>query len=167
MWYRNVSTVINCYVLYDFTVRVNTFGKKVKIGTVDGIDQYHAQHEYTDTLKNIYAQDFKDSVEYEDFCRDTGRDGISYSKFKEGVRLCPCISEPTMRVCVDELETGFTELTECLSSILRRSARTPCECGFCESEARKKEELKKGEKAAVLFLNCEKPISYCVIMSLL
>ena len=59
----------------------------------------------------------------------------------EGALSCPCIRKPTMRVCVDEIETEFTELTLTLKTILQRS-RVKCECDFCVGEAKRKEELK-------------------------
>jgi hypothetical protein len=34
--------------------------------------------------------------------------------------MCKCIQPPTMRVCVDEIETGFAELVYCLKEIRRR-----------------------------------------------
>lgn len=100
--------------------RVNTFGNKVKCGKdKNGNDIFHPIHEYNDTLKNIYADDFKESIAFEEFCKRTGRTDISYSKFREGALKCPCIQQPTMRVCVDEIETSFTELTYCLKEIHR------------------------------------------------
>jgi hypothetical protein len=143
------------FVAIDY--RVNTFGAKVKVGKDErGDDLFHAPHEYTDTLKNIYLSDFKESVEYAAYRERSGGKDLGYSKFKEGVHLCPCVGEPKMRVCVDELETGFAEMVECLKTILRRSSRMPCDCGFCTAEAQKEEELGKG------ILKCEMHyIIYC------
>ena len=118
----------------------------MKVGKdAQGEDVFHAPHEYSDTLKNIYLSDFKESVEYAAYLERSGKTDFGYSKFKQGVHLCPCVGEPKMRVCVDELETGFSEMTECLKGILRRSSRVACECGFCTAEALKQDELGKGK----------------------
>jgi hypothetical protein len=37
---------------------VNTFGNKIKVGK----DKFHPVHEYCDSLKNIYQDDFKNSI---------------------------------------------------------------------------------------------------------
>ena len=62
--------------------------------------------------------------------------------------MCPCIQAPTMRVCVDELETGFSEVVFTLKEIYRRSRarrnREEC-CRFCENERCRKEEMGSGE----------------------
>ena len=60
--------------------------------------------------------------------------------------MCPCIQEPTMRVCVDEVETGMAELCFMLKEILRRSQqkRNTC-CQFCINEDRKKNALGAGK----------------------
>ena len=122
---------------------MNTFGNKIKIGP----DKYHAMHEYHDTLKNIYLDDFLNSVDFEEYCARTGRTSVSYGKFLEGALMCPCIREPVMRVCVDEVETAFNELTKTLSNVRKanRTQRRPaCTCVFCKNEATKKEELPDG-----------------------
>ena len=124
--------------------RINTFGSKIVVGKdQEGNNVEHAVHEYHDTLQNIYCGDFKKSDESKDFCEATGRTTLSYTKFKEGAFMCPCIKEPTMRVCVDEIETGFSELVYSMKEIMRRS-RTKCTCGFCKNEDCRKKELKDG-----------------------
>ena len=50
-----------------------------------------------------------------------------------------------MRVCVDEIETEFTELTATLKTILR-SSREKCIREFCTFEDVKKNKLGDGEK---------------------
>jgi hypothetical protein len=55
-----------------------------------------------------------------------------------------------MRIYVDEIETGFTELTACLKDILRRNGKN-CGCGFCTQEVKKKDELKDGN-AYIIFI---------------
>jgi hypothetical protein len=108
-----LSLSFTIYIVY---CRINTFGTKVKVGVDDhGEIIEHAVHEYHDTLKNIYLGDFKQSDEFEEYCRRSGKADISFSKFKEGALLCPCIREPTMRVCVDEIETGFSELVHVMT----------------------------------------------------
>ena len=79
------------------------------------------------------------------FKKKTGRSTIGYTKFREGALLCKCIKKPTMRVCVDEIETEFTELTATLKTILR-SSREKCICEFCAFEDVKKNKLGDGEK---------------------
>jgi hypothetical protein len=105
---------------------------------------YHAVHEYTDNLKNIYLDDFKNSYSFAAFCRRTGRDNISFSKFKVGALQCKCISKPTMRICVDEVETGFVELLNCLKNVFR-TARVVCECDFCRLQAAREADLGAGK----------------------
>lgn len=122
---------------------MNTFGNKIKVGD----DKYHAIHESHDTLKNIYIDDFLHSVELEEFCARTGRTTVFYGKFLEGALRCRCIRAPVMRVCVDEVETAFNEMTKTLSNVRKanRTQRRPvCECVFCTSEAAKKEGLPDG-----------------------
>ena len=134
---NNLFVVVCC--------RINTFGARTTVGTdKDGNKIEHAVHEYHDTLKNIYLDDFKQSEQYEMFCRDSGKKEIGFTLFKEGALSCSCIQEPTMRVCVDEVETGFSELIYSMKEILRRS-RTACECLFCRNEKTKREELKEGK----------------------
>ena len=130
-----------CILFY----RLNTFGPKLKVGTNDHGDPIeHHVHEYHDTLKNIYLGDFKESDEFEEYCRTSGKQDLSYSKFLEGALMCPCIQEPAMRVCVDEIETGFGELVYTMKETLRRSRtkRQLC-CAFC-----RKEEIRKEEQGA-------------------
>lgn len=119
---------------------MNTFSGKVKVAD----DTYHAVHEYHDTLKNIYLDDFLSSREFEEFVARTGKTSVSFTKFKEGALMCPCIREPVMRVCVDEVETAFNEVVRTLHNI-RKSRwnrnRDECECQFCTHEAVKKERL--------------------------
>ena len=61
-------------------------------------------------MKNIYLGDFKQSEFFNEYCAQSGKSDISFSKFKQGAFMCPCIQEPTMRVCVDEVETGMAKL---------------------------------------------------------
>jgi hypothetical protein len=49
-----------------------------------------------------------------------------------------------MRVCVDEIETGFAELVHSMKEILRRNSTT-CKCTFCSNEKVRKAELKEGK----------------------
>ena len=83
-------------------------------------------------MKNIYFDDFLNSEEVRPFKEWTGRDSISFSKFKEGVFMGPCIRAPKSRVCVYE---SVTE-DDC--------------CPACAAEAAKKEENSEG--VCVLFL---------------
>lgn len=134
--------------------RVNTFGPKIKVGKdVSGNSIYHPVHEYNDTLKNIYLDDFLSSeANKATLAEMSGKNKkVSYTKFLDGAKSCPCIREPTMRVCVDEIETGFTEMTLTLKNILFSSKQKGqvCKCGFCESEAKKKEEYGSGMYAIV------------------
>ena len=134
--------------------RLNTFGPKVRVGTNQAGDPIeHHVHEYHDTLKNIYLGDFKESVEFEDYCRTSGKEDLSYSKFVEGALMCPCIVEPHMRVCVDEIEVGFGELVHTMKEVLRRSRtqRQQC-CDFCRNEAILKEQQGAGNKHCALFI---------------
>jgi hypothetical protein len=105
----------------------------------------HPIHEYHDTLKNIYLGDFKQSDHFEQYCRESGKTDISFSIFKRGALMCRCIQQPAMRVCVDEIETGFSELVFLLKNILRRNKtlRKDC-CAFCRQEEENKEELGEG-----------------------
>jgi hypothetical protein len=129
-------------LLICFFVRINTFRNKVLID--EGL--YHPVHEYCDTLKNIYLDDFLHSPQYNEFKERTGRNTISFTLFKKGAKMCPCIKEPQMRVCVDEVETVFNHLATTLSNIgRRRRDNNDCDCEFCTSEANKKERLKEGE----------------------
>ena len=96
--------------------------------------------------------DFKTSEEYEAYCRRTGRTSISFSIFCEGALKCKCIRKPSMRVCVDEVETGFTELVTTLRNI-QRSSRAICDCRFCQNENRKKDTLGQGKCNVALQLN--------------
>ena len=128
------------------TCRVNTFGSKVKVGIDErGEVVEHAVHEYHNTLKNIYLGEFKQSDDFEEYCGRTGNTDISFSKFTEGALACPCIQEPTMRVCVDEIETGFCELVHVMKEVLRRNRneRKSC-CNFCRHETIRKAELGAG-----------------------
>lgn len=125
--------------------RVNTFGNKVQVAP--GV--YHAIHEYHDTLKNIYMDDFKNSVEFKELKERTGRSSISYSTFLKGALKCPCIRQPVMRVCVDEIETAFNEVVATLNNVRKknRNQRRPeCKCKFCENEAAKEAALPPGGK---------------------
>ena len=122
---------------------MNTFGNKVKVAP----DVYHPIHEYHDTLKNIYIDDFKNSVEFQEFKGRTGRSSISYTKFLEGALKCPCIRAPVMRVCVDEIETAFNEMAKTLNNVRKknRNQRRPaCRCQFCQNEAVKMAALPAG-----------------------
>lgn len=136
------------HVIYVCVRRVNTFASKVKIGK----DKYHAVHEYQDTLKNIYLDEFLTSMEFQDFARRTGKTSISYGIFLKGALMCPCIRAPVMRVCVDETETAFNELVHSLNKVRKksRSLRKPeCECGFCNNEKVKKNACEAGGKNVI------------------
>ena len=122
-----------------YVIRVNTFGNKIKVA--EGV--YHPIHEYNDKLRNIFMDDFKQSLEFQLFSERTGRKSISYSKFLEGALKCPCIREPQMRVCVDKIETMFSEVTKTLAKI-RFNNRKLCECRFCVSQEALKEQYKAG-----------------------
>lgn len=125
--------------------RVNTFGSKIKVTE----NVYHAVHEYHDTLKNIYLDEFQCSVEFQDFVAKTGKTSVSFGKFLEGALSCPCIKAPVMRVCVDEVETAFNEVVKTLNNVRKknRTQRKPeCLCVFCVNEAAKKEQLDEGGK---------------------
>lgn len=118
-----------------FCCRVNTFSPKVHVGK--GV--FHPVHEYCDTMKNIYHNDFLKSAEFKAFQERTGRETLGFRKFKEGCFMCPCIQQPKMRVCVDETETSFNELTKTLASALRRRPVTAATCcKACESQAAQK-----------------------------
>ena len=120
-------------------LRVDTYGNKIKVK--DGV--YHPKHELQDKLQNIYLSDFQNSEEMEAFRARTGRKNIGFSKFVEGAFSCPCIQKPIMRVCVDEVETEFRELTWTLKNVMRNS-KVKCDCKFCENEKEKKEMLGDG-----------------------
>jgi hypothetical protein len=90
--------------LRKFDCRINTFGKKVKVGKDScGHDIFHPVHEYSNTLNDIYTSEFLESEEYEAMLVVSGRSSISFTKFREGALMCKCIQPPTMRVCVDEI----------------------------------------------------------------
>jgi hypothetical protein len=113
---------------------VNTFGNKIKVGK----DKFHPVHEYCDSLKNIYQDDFKNSIEFQEFVERTGITTVSYGKCVEGALSCPCIREPVWRVCVDEVETGFNEIVTTLNNTRKsnRSKRKPtCICSFYVTQA--------------------------------
>jgi hypothetical protein len=127
--------------------RVNTFSAKVKVA--EGV--YHPVHEYRDTVRNIYNDDFLHSAEYRSLLEEHDRDSISFSKFKEGAFMCPCIRSPKSRVCVDEVETGFSELTKCLENLLRQHSVTEYDCcSACAAESVKKELNPEGAALYVL-----------------
>ena len=131
--------------------RVNTFANKVNIGkNSEGIDQYHPVHEYRDTVKNIYADDFLKSQAFKDFRERTGRATISFSKFKEGAFKCPCIQPPKMKACVDEIETEFNEFTKAFESKLRRRPATEFCCIACVEQDMEKERLGEGKDCSGL-----------------
>ena len=94
---------------------MNTYGQKIFVGKDKaGIRQHHFPHEYSNTLYDIYLHDFLLSDEYAYLKKSHKGDSISFSTFKLGALQCPCIREPTMRVCVDEIETGFNEILKSL-----------------------------------------------------
>jgi hypothetical protein len=71
---------------------MNTYGSKINVGTnSDGTPITHCPHEYCDTLKNVYLEDFLYSEEYLDYQKRSGNAGLKYSKFREGAKMCPCI----------------------------------------------------------------------------
>jgi hypothetical protein len=130
---------------------VNTFGSKILVGK----DKYHARHEYHDTLKNIYLDDFQNSIEFQDFVQRTGKTSVSFRTFVDGALMCPCIKEPVMRVCVDETETAFNEYAKALNNIrkkCRTQRRPPCQCQFCINEAARKERLEEEDGGRELFI---------------
>ena len=108
-----------------------------------GDGEYHAVHEYNDTLHNIFTKEFPESPEFAAFQESTGRKTIGYSKFVEGALLCPCIQPPTMRVCVDEIETKFREVVTTLQSIRQKGIK--CNCNFCIKEIEQKTKQGKGD----------------------
>lgn len=110
-----------------------------------GHDIYHPIHEYNNTLKDIYLGEFMESEIYEEMLKNSGRSSISFTIFREGALKCKCIQPPTMRVCVDEIETAFSELVYCLKEIRRRS-RGKCTCQFCLDETVKEESQGEGEQ---------------------
>ena len=103
---------------------------------------FHFPHEYNDTLYNIYKKEFLISEEYEYLKTVSKRDNISYRIFLEGALLCPCIRQPTLRYCVDEIETGVAELCKTIQS-RRKTLKFICECLFCTNE-RQREENSEG-----------------------
>ena len=134
---------------------MNTFAAKVKVGD----NCYHPVHEYRDTVKNIFLDDFLNSKAFEEYKEESGRDTISFSKFKEGAFMCPCIRAPKARVCVDEIETGFNELTKSLENILRQQAATEYDCcPACAMETAKKEGNPEGLPSYYLVFAC-----YCIL----
>lgn len=104
---------------------------------------YHPVHHLSDTLMNLYQDEFRSSEEYAEFRRRTGRESISFSKFAEGATRCKCIQMPKQRYCVDEVETEFGEIAIAMHNVLKAS-REQCECSFCVHERNKKRDLGKG-----------------------
>jgi hypothetical protein len=144
-----VLTCMHCNVLILMVVlcRLNTYGAKVLVsGSVkDGNEVTHYPHEYTDNLKNIYLTEFLPSDEHNLLCRIHNKSIIGYSIFKEGALHCPCVRQPTMRFCVDEVETGFNEILNSLQDRRKKNKKTNrCECKFCTVEEEKKEEAGSG-----------------------
>lgn len=134
---------------------MNTFCSKVRVSEKNApTAEYHAVHEYNDTLKNIFADEFLNSIEFQDFVERTGKQSISFSKFLEGACACPCIRAPVMRVCVDEVETAFNELVKTLNNIRKRNRnqrRPECACLFCQNEAAKKNSLGSGKFLSIIY----------------
>ena len=124
--------------------RVNTFASKVKLPN----GKFHPVHEYHDTLMNIYLDEFLNSDELKLYQETTGKNTISYTTFIKGAFMCPCIKAPKMRVCVDEIETSFSELAKCLQDISRRKPATDCFC--CEAcSVLQAERTKVGDKGMI------------------
>lgn len=141
----------NCLYI-NVACRVNTFANKVRVGKDSaGKDQFHPVHEYRDTVKNIYTDVFLKSLAFKEFQERTGRETLSFSKFKEGAFKCPCIQLPKMRVCVDEVETEFAELTKTFESRLRRRPAVDFCCLACVDQDMEKERLGKGEYCCVIY----------------
>ena len=135
--------VLCCHVC-----RLNTFATKVVVG-VDPETKLpieHNVHEYCNTLREIYTGEFLQSEFYEELLRVSDRTSISFTKFKEGALQCKCIKAPTMRVCVDEVETTVAELVYSLKE-MRRRRRGQCGCIFCTNERAKEEQLGDGKHA--------------------
>lgn len=145
LWFALIDVLL-LIKMYNMLRRVNTFANKVKVGTdSEGRYLYHPVHEYRDSVKNIYADDFLKSQAFKDFQERTGRATLSFSKFKEGAFKCPCIQAPKMKVCVDEIETEFNELTKTFESKLRRRPATEACCIACVEQDMEKERLGEGE----------------------
>ena len=127
---------------------MNTFGSKVKISgnEKDGTAEYHYPHEYNDTLKNVYLSEFLYSEEYDLLKKKHNRSSVSYSIFKQGALLCPCVGQPSYRVCVDEIETSFNEALVVLQDRRKKSKmeKVVCTCAFCVGEVEQKKLLGKG-----------------------
>lgn len=130
------------YIDIDKIIRVNTFGGKIRTGEINsrGEAVYHFPHNYNDTLFNIYKLEFLVSEEYNYLKTVSKRDNVSYRIFLEGAHLCPCIRPPTLRYCVDQIETGLAELCMTIQN-RRKTQRLVCECSFCTNERCKEEHL--------------------------
>ena len=119
---------INEY-MHDYC-RVNTFDNKVLVGKdCMGNKIYHAKHEYSDVLDNVYENDFLLSEEYKKFQMKNGNRTIGRTKFFLNATKCECISRPNLRACVDEIEVNMAEAITALRSIHRSNQQ--CSCMFC------------------------------------
>ena len=63
--------------------------------------------------------------------------------------MCPCITEPKFRFCVDETETSFVEILSALRARRKNakqemSPQRSCDCNFCVNEEQKKEAAPQG-----------------------
>ena len=125
--------------------RYNTFEKKVNTGETDsnGKPIKHYPHEYCDTLISIYSNEFLESSEFAILTNVLKRDSISFTVFVNGATKCPCVQQPKMRICVDEVETGFFELLRTLKN-RRKLKAAACLCNFCFSETQLKEKNQLG-----------------------
>ena len=120
--------------VFMFLHRVSTYDKAIVVGLDDeGNNIYHMRHEYTDTLENIYYNEFLMSSDYADYLELPGSVSIGLTKFMEGALRCKCITAPRMRVCADEIEVDFYEVLYCLKNIKRTVNAKACKCPYCLS----------------------------------
>jgi hypothetical protein len=132
--------------IYD-VLRVNTFANKVQLPD----KTFHRVHEYHDTLMNIYLDEFLCSESFKLYTETSGKSSISYTTFIKGAFMCPCIKAPKIRVCVDEIETSFCELSKCLQDIRRQKPATKKFC--CEAcSILAEEKARVGEKGMICCL---------------
>lgn len=143
--------------------RVNTFGKKILVDKVKQI--YHPPHEYTDLLQNIYHHDFLESAEYRKFQRENNGTTIGYSIFKRGATRCPCIQAPSMRVCVDEVETEFAELLHSVKKYYSKH-QDRCKCSFCSARHDGRSNALSGNIVIFYCRYCDNNLLYILLLML-
>jgi hypothetical protein len=122
--------------------RVNTFERYVVVGkdANSGKEVRHQRHEYTDTLENIYRNDFLNSFEYEKWKSKNPDRKIGLTLFKQAATKCKCIGPPKMRCCVDETETNFEHALITLKHIRRSKVGQQCECVYCTNDNARRQE---------------------------